>query len=176
MRLLFLSVVWSALLSPVSAQDLPIDSTTGRVTYEEIIDVEGDAGALYQRALDWFDEFYPNARVVIEKKEPEIPKITAKHKFHLQIEDQKGRPQQIGFIIYEFKLWFKDGKARYKIDDIHLQYKVYYGIEQWMDPKHEDAENNPAKLREIDAYFQELITSLKKGLQPKAAPVDEDDW
>lgn len=159
-----------------SAQDLPVDSTTGKVTYEAIFDAPGTADELYQRALDWFDDFYPNARVVIEEKEPEKHKITAKHKFNLQIADKKGRNQNVGFIIYDFKVWQKDNKVRYKIDEIHLEYKVYYGIEQWMDPKHEDADNNPAKLREINAYFQTLIASLKEGMQPEEEPVDEDEW
>lgn len=158
------------------AQDLPVDSASGKVIYEEIFDAPGSADELYTRALEWFDDFYPNARVVIEEKEPEKHKITAKHKFNLQIEDKKGRNQNVGFIIYDFKVWQKDNKVRYKIDEIHLEYKVYYGIEQWMDPKHEDADNNPAKLREIDAYFQTLIASLKEGMQPEEEPVDEDDW
>lgn len=158
------------------AQSVPVDEESGKVIYESIIDAPGTADELYQRSLDWFDDFYPNARVVIQEKEPDNHKITAKHKFNLQIEDKKGRNENVGFIIYDFKVWQKDNKVRYKIDDIHLEYKVYYGIEQWLDPSHEDAENNPAKLREIDAYFQALISSLEAGLQPEEEPVDEDEW
>lgn len=158
------------------AQQVPVDEESGKVVYEAIIDAPGTADELYTRSIAWFDDFYPNARVVIKEKAPDNHKITAKHKFNLQITDSKGKNANIGFIIYDLKIWQKDNKVRYKIDDIHLEYKVYYGIEQWLDPAHEDAANNGAKLAEIDTYFQGLITSLQEGVQPKAAAPDEDDW
>lgn len=175
MRILFLlsALLWSAFSF---GQSLPVDETTGKVTYEAVLDAPGTADELYQRTLKWFDDYYPNARVVIQEKEPAQHKITAKHKFNLQITDKKGKNQNVGFIIYDFKVWQKDHKVRYKIDDIHLEYQVYYGVEQWMDPKHEDAENNPAKLKEIDTYFQALISSLSEGLQPEEEAIDEDEW
>ena len=166
------AVAWSSLLS----QSLPMDDETGKVTYEEIVDQPGSQQELYNRALDWFNNFYTNARVVIEEKEPDKGKITARPKFMLQIQDKKGVNTDVGFIIYSLKVWVKDNKFRYRITDIHLQYTVYYGIEKWMDPNHEDAENNPAKLNNIDTYFQDLIASLKEGMKPKKPEKDEDDW
>lgn len=157
-------------------QGLPVDPETEKVAYEEILDQQGSDEDLYKRALAWFDDFYPNARVVIEEKEPEIGKITAKHKFMLQIPDKKGVMRDVDFIKYTLKVWVKDNKFRYLITDINVEHTVYYGIEQWMDPAHEDAANNPAKLQYIDKYFQELIESLKEGMQPEEAEKDEDDW
>lgn len=173
----FCTLILSAFaLTSMTAQSLPVDEETGKVTYEEIMDQPGSDEDLYKRVLDWFDDFFPNARVVIEEKEPEKGKITAKHKFMLQIPDKKGVNRDVDFIIYSLKIWVKDNKFRYRITDIHVQHSVYYGIEEWMDPNHEDAENNPAKLKNIDKYFQELIASLKKGMQPKEPEKDEDDW
>ena len=174
MRLLTLLLLAFPFLG--QAQSLPVDPETNRVTYEAVFDAPGIADTLYQRALDWFDSFYPNAKVVIKEREPDKGKITAKHKFNLQITDTKGKNQNVGFIIYDFKIWVKDNKVRYKIDDIHLEYQVYYGVEEWMKPNHEDAANNPAKLAKVDTYFKELIASLTQGCQPKEAPKDEDEW
>ncbi len=174
MRFLPFFLLFCPLLS--YTQNLPVDPATNRVTYEAVFEAPGTADTLFQRALQWFGTFYPNARVVIKEQDPAAGKITAKHKFNLQITDTKGRNQNVGFIIYDFKVWVRDGKVRYKIDDIHLEYQVYYGVEEWMKPDHEDAANNPAKLAKVDAYFQELIASLTKGCQPKEAPVDEDEW
>lgn len=157
-------------------QSLPVDPETERVAYEEILDQPGSDEDLYKRALAWFDDFYPNARVVIQEKEPEIGKITAKHKFMLQIPDKKGVMRDVDFIKYTLKVWVKNNKFRYLITDINVENPVYYGIEQWMDPAHRDAENNAAKLQNIDKHFQELIESLKEGMQPEEAEKDEDDW
>jgi hypothetical protein len=163
-------------LTSALAQSLPVDPETEKVAYEEILNQEGSDKELYKRALAWFDKFYPNARVVIREREPEIGKITAKHKFMLQIPDKKGVMRDVDFIKYSLKVWVKDNKFRYLLTDINVEHTVYYGIEQWMDPAHEDAENNPAKLQNIDKYFQELIESLKERMEPEEAEKDEDDW
>lgn len=175
-KAIFALILSTYFLVPVTGQDLPMDEETGRVKYEEILDQPGEDKELYERALDWFDDFYPNARVVIEEKEPEIGKITAKHKFMLQIPDKKGVMRDVDFIKYTLKVWVKDNKFRYMITDINVQHTVYYGIEEWMDPEHRDAEQNPAKLQGIDTFFQEMITSLKEGMEPEKEEKDEDDW
>jgi Domain of unknown function (DUF4468) with TBP-like fold len=178
MNKFFFSIMVSLIGLPIlkSQSGLQVDEETGRVVLEEVLDAQGDKATLYQRALKWFDDYYPNARVVVKEKDPDKGKITAKHKFMLQVPDAKGVNKDVGFIIYSFKIWVKDNMFRYKITDIHLQHTVYYGIEEWMDPGHEDAENNPKKISAIEKEFQELIDSLKKGMLPPKAEKDEDDW
>jgi Domain of unknown function (DUF4468) with TBP-like fold len=176
-RFFFFVLIFPVCVSGLMAQSgLPVDEETGRVVLEEVLDAQGDKATLFNRALKWFDDYYTNARVVIKEKDSEKGKITAKHKFMLQIPDKKGVNKDVGFIIYSFKIWVKDNMFRYKITDIHLQHTVYYGIEEWMDPSHEDAENNPKKIAAIEKEFGELIASLKKGMLPPKAEKDEDDW
>ena len=163
------------LCAPVMSQSLPVNDE-GMVVYEAVGDAPGTDRELYDRCLAWFGEHFTNARVVIKEKDEEMLKITAKPKFMLQVKEKKGVNTDVGFIIYDFKLWFRDGKYRYKIDYIHLEYIKYYGIEEWMKPDHEDSANNPQKLTNIDKYFQELIGSLHQGMQPKVKKKSEDEW
>lgn len=172
--LIFLSFIGFVIIA--NSQELPIDEESGRVSYEAILDMEGTKSELYYRSVDWFSVFYKNPKGVIKEKDLGKGKITAKHKFMLQIKDDKGVNKDVGFIIYSLKIWTKDDKYRYKITDIHLQYTVYYGIEEWMKPDHEDAANNNKKLSNIDSYIQEIIASLAIEMQPKKPKKDEDDW
>ena len=158
-----------------SGSGMPIDPATGLVTYEGIIDEEANAEVLYQRALEWFNKFYPNARGVLKEQDKENGKITGKHKFRIQIKDDKGVATDAGFIIYDIKIWVKDNKYRYRISDIHLEYVTHFGIEEWMNETNKD-KDGARKLAEIDKFMKNLVENLKKGMEPKPEEFDEDKW
>jgi hypothetical protein len=160
----------------VAQNTMPMDSSTGRVTYEAVFDAPGTKDDLFARAQAWFTKFYPNPSGVISATDPEIGKIEADAKFQLYIEDKKGTSRSVGFIKYDLKIWVKDGKVRYKITDIRLEHSVYYGIERWMDPMHEDAENNPQKLSKIADYVNALISDFTKHMTVIEVQKNEDDW
>lgn len=153
-----------------------MDSATERITYESVFDAPGTKAELFERANAWFRQFYPNVAVVISATDSVVGKIEAGHKFALYIEDKKGVSRQIGFVKYDLKIWVKDGKARYKITDIRLEQPVYYGIEKWMDPMHDDAENNPQKLEKVGEYINALIADFTKYMTVIKVEIDEDKW
>ena len=169
-------MITAPFLIKAQGSSMPVDSTTGMVTYENIVDMEGSADELYNRVIEWFNTFYPNARVVLKEQDKQNGKITGKHKFMLQVRNDKGVPADLGFIKYTIKIWVKDGKYRYKISEINMENVVYYGIEEWMKPDHEDKVNNPKKLEVVDKYFKDLIANLNKEMMAKAAKPDEDKW
>jgi|SRR5687767_11676648 len=156
--------------------DLPLDEETGRVAYEQVTDVTGTGTELYDRAIAWVNSYYKSPSTVLQEQDKEKGKITLKHKFRLMLKDKKGTPVDAGFIIYSLKIWVRDGQFRYRITDIHVENVVYYGIEEWMDPAHDDAERNPEKLTKIDEFINGLIENLSEGMQPPAPPKNEDDW
>lgn len=167
-------LVFSACL--MSQVSLPIDPETNLVSYEEILDEEGTAAELFERALAWFNSHYPNPRNVIQETDKDLGKITGKHKFKIQIPDKKGIPVDVGYIKYTIKIWAKDGKYRYKITEFNLEYVAYSPIEIWMDEAHAEYETNQKKLQAIDDYINKLIDNLAEAMIPPKKTVNEDDW
>jgi hypothetical protein len=71
---------WSLQSIFVKAQDkavpvdtlykVPVDSVTGKITYEGVVDVKGvAAGELYQRINAWFQSYYKNPTEVIREND-----------------------------------------------------------------------------------------------------------
>lgn len=176
MRKLILAGFILASVQLSSQSNMPISAETDRVTYEEVFDATGSADALFLLARDWFNDFYPNSRSVITDTDPVKDKITGTGKFQLNLEDDKGSSFNIGQIRYSIKVWTKDDKVRYKITDVRLHNAVYYGIEKWMDPEHEDAERNPQKLEKIKEYLEALMSNFQTFMTEDKTVVNEDDW
>ena len=176
MRKLLLAGFILASAQLLSQSSMPMNSDTERVTYEEVFDATGSADALFLLARDWFNDFFPNSRSVITNTDPVKDKITGTGKFQLNLEDDKGSTFNIGQIRYSIKVWTKDEKVRYKITDVRLYHSVYYGIEKWMDPAHDDAERNPQKLEKIKEYIEDLISNFKTFMTEDKTVVNEDDW
>lgn len=167
----FLSGVWA-----VAQVNLPIDPETNLVTYEDVTDEQGTATELFDRAIDWFNDYYPNPRSVIQEKDLDKMKVTGKHKFRIQLPDKKGVMTHAGYIKYTIKIWTKDNLYRYKLSDFNLEYITYSPIEIWLDESHPEFETNQRKLAAIDSYVKDLIDNLSSAMIAPDAPVDEDDW
>lgn len=55
---------------PVEPYKVPVDSVTGKITYEGIVEVKGvAAGELYQRINAWFQSYYKNPTEVIREND-----------------------------------------------------------------------------------------------------------
>ena len=156
--------------------NMPIDSTSKRVTYEAVFDAPGSAHDLFERTEAWFKKYYPNPSAVIKSKDESIGKIEGTHQFALYIEDKKGTEKYIGSIKYDIKTWVKEGMVRYMLTNIRVEHTIYYGIERWMDPTHDDAANNPKKLEKIDAFMNDLVANFRKFMTTIEQKKSEDDW
>lgn len=159
---------------------LPMDTVSGKVTYEGIIDMPtATQTQLYEQGIAWGKQHYKNAEnAFFQSKDAEKGKIVGKHRFNLwqDVDGKRIRSQKM--IKYTLTLWFKDGKYRYRITDINLQQASYFPIENWL-------KNGTAKEKELEDYiaqmdnfFNELTAALKQDMAKlfEESTRDEDDW
>jgi hypothetical protein len=105
----------------VNAQviNLPIDSATKAIDYNEVIQVDSvPKEELYSRALEWFAETYKASKSVIQMEDKENGKIVGKalmKVYHRSL----GTDYPSGHINYTLSIQFKDGRYRYSFHDFY---------------------------------------------------------
>ena len=155
---------------------VPVDKTTGLITYEEVVTEEGTKNDFFNRAVAWVNETYKNPTSVTTVRDPQTGKIEGNYrlKIYQSTEDQAG--MEWGTILYSFRLEFKDGRYRYSFYDFLLKTDSRYPIERWLDKTRPDyTQDCDLKLREVDEFMQNLIQTLKLSMKPKAIK-QEAEW
>lgn len=157
-------------------QVLPEDKETGKVTYEEIVQVKDvNADILYSRGLEWFARTFNSANSVIQMKDEKLHKLIGKGAIGVSL---RGHPQ--GFFKYTISFESRNERFKYSITDIY--HENYNGAEggaivnnkpqcgtflmtkkEWEKLK-EQAENN----------LNQLVVSLKTFVIENAT--NEEDW
>ena len=98
----------------VSAQDFPINEKTGKVSYEGIVQVEGNSATdLYIKANEWFAMRFNSANNVIQMQDKDAGKIIGKG----AIEVEKSGYHN-GVFDFTIKFTSKEGRFKYVITDI----------------------------------------------------------
>lgn len=175
MKNLWLSLLLTALFFTLSAQEFPVNESTGKVEYVEVVDVSGaTADDLYNRALEWFDNFYTNANSVIEKKEAG-QQIFGKHKINLyaNVDDTKVHK---GFVNYYIDIKFKDGRYRYEINNFFKIEGVKVYISEWIDSGASNQDVLNDYLNQVNVFMEDLTTQLKDRMEQPLEDETEDDW
>ena len=97
------------------SQNLPIDNKTGKVTYEEVVTVEGTyAEGIYIRANEWFAKTFNSAQDVIQMQDKEAGRIIGKGSISVTL-----MKYQQGFFEFTISFYAKDGRYKYIITDIN---------------------------------------------------------
>ena len=163
---------------------VPFDTITELVTYTAIIEEE-EAGtdSLYWRAKRWLRyEFKGAKRYLIKKDDPKEYKLVMEGEFPLFIEANKYSKSQNGKVKFDMEIRFKEGRYKYKINNlVHLvqpppgeekAIKTYFEFyrKSTINPK-----GNDAILIAADKQINTMITNLKKYCKEPIF-VDEDDW
>ena len=158
------------------AQDMPVSSKTNLVTYQEVVSEEGDKIEFYNRANTWLGTYYKNAFSVTTLRKKDEGVIKGKHQFQIfDYEDDSVRVVA-GFILYKFNLEFKEGRYRYTMTDFVMRKKTRLPIEDWLtDEAPEKGAKYPSYLMQINAYAENWVESLKKGMKPVEVKVEE-EW
>ncbi len=162
--------------SYAQSSKLPIDEETGKITYKEVVKVEGSKEDLFNRSISWINSFYKNPLDVTRERNFANGVVKGLHRIRLKNVDKDGTKTDAGTVQYEFTLQFKDGRYRYILGDFVLKAGSKIPVEKWLNKK--DPKYNPNwqnYLNQIDDFAQKWIESLKKGMQPPAKKV-EDDW
>ncbi|GAB4285240.1 MAG: hypothetical protein Kow0068_10540 [Marinilabiliales bacterium] len=157
--------------------DLPIDETTGKITYSEVINTSGSAQDLYDKALNWYNTYYNNPTDVIREKDPENKKIVGKARIKiLHAPDKKGIQTMKGIVLYSIITEFKDNRFKYTVTDINLKAQSYFPCEKWLDSGSQTySEVNNYYLQQVDEQVKKAIKDLKNHM---TAPPEKkaEDW
>ena len=178
MKNIFLGLLMAlSLVSLGQENSIPINEKTGNAEYTDVVEVAGaNQTQLYNRALAWINEFYPNPTGTI-KAQDSANSIDGKTRFRVKMTDKKGRTIGQSNVNYNFKIELKEGKYRYVIDRINWQQPSYYDVSKWEkkdDPRYQE-ETYPVFVEQTVAYFDDLLNNLEKAMK-KVEEVESSDW
>lgn len=154
---------------------VPVDQTTGKARYEEVVTVSGaNQAELFKRLDHWFNTFYKNPTSVVENKDEAGGKIKGKHRIDLFTIVPNQPKAKKGLEYYTIEVAVKDGRYKYVIDDIffHNVPKIY--IESWMTDK--ASANEKDWVKQTHVAISEVIESLKKTLAEPLGKKGEESW
>lgn len=180
----------SAGFSQKETPNLPIDSTTFKITYSEVVYVDSlvNKQELYSRAREWFAKAYKSSTNVIQMEDKENGKIVGKallEVYHKAL----GSNYPGGYINYTISIYVKDGRYKYEITDFYHSGASYsggripdYGVcEKMINTTDKtfgmsNQKNYNQYLYQMDNHIKELITDLKSAMSKKEANSKKDDW
>lgn len=121
MRKKFLLVVAITCISLfTSAQELPLDAETKKVSYTEVIEVPGvKKDELYIRAHTWFAKTYGSSKSVLEIQDKESGKLLGKGLTDVVFKNPPMGTMYGGIVSYTISVIVKEGKYKYSITDFY---------------------------------------------------------
>ena len=163
-------------VSFAQSSKLPVDEETGKITYKEVVKVEGSKEDLFNRSISWINSFYKNPLDVTRERNFANGVVKGLHRIKIKNTDKDGNKTDAGTVQYEFTLQFKEGRYRYVLTDFVLKRGSKIPVEKWLNKKDPQYNSNwQSYLKQIDDFAQKWIESLKEGMQPPAEKVEE-DW
>lgn len=155
---------------------VPVDKTTGKITYQEVVTEEGTKNDFFNRAVAWVNETYKNPTSVTTVRDPQTGKIEGNYRFKIYQSTEGQEGMEWGTILYSFRLEFKDGRYKYSFYDFLLKTDSRYPIEYWLDRTRPDyAPDCDLKLRKVGEFMHSFIPTLKQSMKPKAVK-EEVEW
>lgn len=155
---------------------VPVDESTGLITYQDVVQTEGNKDVLYNRAIGWVNSFYINPADATKVRNPESGIIEIAHRFKITSMDESGVETDAGMILYALKLELRDGRFRYTMNNFVLRQTSRFPVERWLDKS--DRAYNPSweeYLKQIDAFARGLINNLVETMKPEVE-VKEEVW
>lgn len=154
---------------------VPIDEKTNKIVYQEVVEVEGSKRDLFNRCIDWVNNFYKNPVSVTKVRNFESGKIKGSHQFRIT-DEENAYSKNAGIVMYSFLIEFKNGRYRYTISDFLEKKASRFPAENWLDKSRPDYNTQWINyLKQLDRYTENLISELKVKMQPEADKAD-DDW
>lgn len=155
---------------------LPVDETTKKVVYTEVVPVEGVSQAdLYARLSSWFKTYFPNPTSVIKSQDAVNGKITGQHGLYVFKTLEDGKQFKVGQVRYSIDVQVKDGRYKYTINDIFKLESPKVYIEEWLDESNPDKVNRFSYATQVDEHIKEVIGMLKEAMAKKPE-VKKEDW
>jgi hypothetical protein len=167
----------SALAQEKTRLNMPLDETTGLITFKEVVNEPGSQDTLFNRCSTWLHTFYANPWEAAKVRDQSSGIIKIQHQFWIYDYDKDGNRKEAGLILYNAKIEFKENRYRYVIDNFVLKLASRYPVEKWLDTQAPDYNVKWAGyLEQIDSFVtNELIQSLKEKMKP-AKVIKKDEW
>ena len=164
---------------PLPVPQLPVDAESRKITYEEVVDVQGKtADELYRKILAWFRSYYKNPGEVIRENDSIGKAVTGKPRFRISNPpDKEGTRTDAGLVQYTITIAAKDGRFKYTLTEFNWKGNSYYACEKWYDtalPSHTGAMDE--YLRQTDNYAKTTIADLKNSIANDKPLKDKNDW
>lgn len=155
---------------------VPIEEGTGRVVYTEVVNVSGASQAeLFKRLEHWFNTFYKNPGSIIQTKDATGGKMDGKHSLYVYNE-VNGKKNQYGQVKYTVTVEVKEGKYRYKVDEIYFFKAPKLYVEAWLDANAPNKDVQYGYLQQVHDFMTDLTTQLKTTLSKPVPGSAGDDW
>lgn len=144
------------------APALPIEESSNKINYTEVVSTPGTPNELYKKALRWFNTYYKNPTDVIREKNEEEGSIIGKARFKYMTPPNKdGQQSMQGILQYTIYFYAKDGRYKYEIKEWNLKATSYTPAENWMDKNSQTYTNSyDYYLIQLDNYAKETVKSL----------------
>lgn len=105
--------------SALTAQDLPIDKESGKVTYTEVVEMPGISKSdLYLRCATWFAANYGSSKAVLQLSDKEDGKLMGKALTEVAFKNPPMGLRYGGIVNYTITVQVKDDKYRYIVTDL----------------------------------------------------------
>ncbi len=155
--------------------NVPVNDDTGLITWQAVVEENGEPLALYNRCIEWINSQYKNSQEVTKVSKPEEGLIVINHGIRLYDTLDDGVIVVSNTVVnYVLRLEFKENRYRYTFTDFTMKAMSRYPLERWLDEK--DPTWSPkwnGYLIQVDAEVSRLIKSLKKGMKEKVVKPDE---
>ena len=165
----------SATSSTTDTYNMPVDAATGKITYKEVVEEKGTPQELFDRAYAWARKYFVNISSSVRTRDREKGILAGTTRFKVTTVDKKGRKQDAGVIMYDYKIQMREN--RYRIIETNFRQGNNSGneVERWF------KDTNPKAIplhkqifEQIDKKAKDMITSIKAGMKP--AVETSDDW
>lgn len=172
----------------------PLDTITKLITYLDIVEVKDQEGyeayadSMYTRAQRWLSQNYDKKQLKEYIKENGVNAkgegyiILMEGQFPLLMKPNEFTTQENGKVLFTMELRFKDGRYRYKINNlVHVQPPAYGAsseIKTYMEfytKTKRDVQSTDKILLATDQHIKKMIQSLHEQVKEPII-VDEDDW
>lgn len=175
--ILLTGLLFSATLSYTQVI-LPVDSTTNKITYSEVVAVDGNsAGVLYSKVKDWLTVSFKDSKNVLDLDDAINFKIVGKWQFKVWQMGNLGKMPNGGHVNYTLTIMLKDNRYKYIITDFnHETDRGDYGFSggrlEFEVPecgKFYLTMKNWERIKEqTDTYIKQLVQSLKVHMGTKS--------
>ena len=147
---------FSILLFGQTYPKMPINETTKKITYQDVIEITGmKKDAIYLLISDWASTNFVSSKSAIDYQDKESGVISGKGNF----------PAGVNTIQSHFKIEIKDEKLRYTFTDfVSLSSTpgvTNFPIEPWYPPKGLMKGMQIKALNDIDTKMKEIIASIE---------------